>query len=328
MSTAGGQIWDIIRAVSEVATVHLKTLSFVIGVMLCVSQPSIVQSDSCRTRTVPVNVLTEKGEIVSEIRPESFRASFDHKPVRILSVIPNQMPTRLMIMLDASGSMTHGFRRYVGVAVALVESMPPESLIGLVVFSEKIKEIVPLTNDREKLNDELTRLQGGDHAPRGHTALWDALLAVASSQFEIPQNGDAIYAITDGQDNSSKMTVSNLERVLLQKQLRLFLFIYMDPKTAPMELQMEFASDIRELAVKTGGYGVALSTDIPYIPPGENKTLRVQFQHIFAFDLLKVELPERFEKNRDWNLEPRGEIRHDFITYPHKLAACPSAATR
>src|ERR1700722_12840653 len=77
------------------------------------------QGDSCHHRNAPVHVLTAKGETVTGLTPENFKASFHRKAVKIVSVTQDEAPRRVMIVLDSSRSMMsqrHEWQGYVKVA--------------------------------------------------------------------------------------------------------------------------------------------------------------------------------------------------------------------
>jgi len=313
---------------------HWRTIALAFVATAMAAIPLRGQSDSCLHRTVPVSVLTAKGEAITGLTPGNFKASFHRKAVKIVSVTQDEAPRRLMIVLDSSRSMMsqrHEWQGYVNVARYLTERLPTGSAIGLVVFTEKIERRILLTNDRARVQDELAKLQSGAEVFKGKTSLWDAVSA-AASEFGTSEEGDTIYAITDGGDNSSKTNSNQLRTALLQKMIRLFSFSQrINPvgvtslENGPMEL--------RELIESTGGYTVNFNPNAVGNPPEltdksgkstwEGVLLRMQFGQILAFNRVEIELPERFEKIQDWNLTTVGlTARNPLVVYPRKLAGC------
>ena len=88
-------------------------------------------------------------------------------------------------------------------------------------------------------------------APHGTTALFDAI-AAADKMLEPYQEGDAIYAITDGQDDHSVITAKKLEHELQRDRVRLYLFLLSD-RILFEELQAE-VRDVAALAANNGGF--------------------------------------------------------------------------
>jgi von Willebrand factor type A domain len=306
-----------------------------VAAMLVSASPLVAQTDPCLRRSVPINVLTAKGETVTGLTPENFKASFHRKAVKIVSVTPDGAPRRVMIVLDSSRSMmsqSDEWHDYVKVARYLAERLPTESAIGLVVFTEKIERLIPLTNDRAKVRDELAKLDSGAEVFKGKTAVWDAIIA-ASSEFVAPQEGDAIYAVTDGGDNSSKTDFGKLRTTLLQKRIRIFAFSQQFDSSGPTHELYEGPMELQELIGSTGGYAVNFNpnavgrlpelTDKSGKPTPEGALLLTQFGEILSFNRVEIELTERFEKIQGWSLAIAGlNARNLIIVYPRKLAGC------
>lgn len=317
-----------------------RRITFVFVVTTLASAPLRGQNDSCLHRTVPVNVLTAKGETVAGLTPENFKAFFHRKAVRIMSAAKDEAPPRVVILLGASRSVIsqkHDWKAYVGVAQDLTQVLPPGSSIGFAVFTKKIERNIPLTNDRAKIQDELAKLQAGAKEFKGRTSWRDAVFAVASTEFGTSQVGDTIYAITDGIDSSSATSLDELRTILLEKHIRLFAFSrqvipegsFIEGGTSPRGL--------RELVESSGGEAISMSPNalgnVPDLadnlgkPTLEGLLVLRQFREIFAFNRVEIELPERFEKAQKWTLDTAGLDSHDvLLTYPRSLAGCASAS--
>jgi Mg-chelatase subunit ChlD len=305
--------------------------------MLFVTVTQLAQMDLCVRRTVPVNVVDDRGQLVTGLTENNFMGSIHHQPVRIVSVRPDGTARRVVIVLDASGSMT-GEQRiwhlYLAVGRDLITPIPEGTFVGLVVFSSKIEENIPLTTSKKSLQDELARLNPGPNAlPKGlrQTALWDAL-EMAAAEFDKPQQGDAIYAITDGADNASKTSEKPLGEELLNRGIRLFTFS-VDRSAGPTPEETNGPASLQELTQATGGYTVRLPRYALGGPPillngagkrtPEGELLMLQFRQIFSFQRIEVQLPKAPNKTQDWNLKIAGMKTKDLtLVYPHKLAGC------
>jgi Mg-chelatase subunit ChlD len=299
------------------------------------------QTDPCVRRSVPVNVTDDRGRPVTGLTENSFSGSIRHQPVEIISVVPDGKARRVLVVLDASGSMTDEKRiwhLYLAVGRNLITPVPEGTLVGLIVFSSKIEENIPPTTSKKSLQDELTRLDPGTRAfPKGprRTALWDAL-ETAASEFNQPQQGDAIYAITDGGDNASKTSEKPLEEHLLNRGIRLFAFS-VDPSAGPTPEETNGPASLMELTEATGGTAVRLPNYSPGGPPSllsgagkltpEGELLMLQFRQIFSFQNIELHLPKVPNKTQDWNLKITGmNTKNLTLTYPHKLAGCGTGA--
>jgi len=317
-------------------------MAIVFVAMLFVTGSLLAQTDPCLRRIVPINVMDDRGQLVTGLTENNFMGSIHHQPVRIVSLRPDGTARRVVIVLDASGSMTDEKRiwhLYLAVARDLITPIPEDTLVGLMVFSSKIEENIPLTTSKKSLQDELARLDPGARAlPKGlrQTALWDAL-ETAASEFDKPQEGDTIYAITDGEDNASKTSEKPLGEELLNRGIRLFTFS-VDPSAGPkIPEEANGPASLMELIQATGGYAVRLPNYSPGGPPSllngagkltpEGELLMLQFRQIFSFQRIEVLLPKAPVKTQDWNLKVTGMKTKDLtLTYPQKLAGCRIAA--
>ncbi len=322
---------------------YAQRLALVFIAVLFPAGRACAQINPCLARTVPVNVTNERGTAISGLTADNFKGSVHHKPIKIISVTPDDAPHRVLIVLDASGSMTGEIRKwqlYVSVANNLVASMPTGTSVGLSVFSSKIERHIPFTLDRHELEIELKSLQTGPKAfGKGphQTALWDSL-ATEVSEFSSPLNGDSIYLISDGGDNASRTQSSELKKILVAKAIRVFAFSP-DLVAGPTPEEQARGLNLIALVEATGGTIVpaarnAVGEPIPIMdergrPTAQQELLLTQFRQIFRFQRLEIEMPRETSNVSDLKLEIRGLSARDLVlTFPHQLASCAAVVPK
>jgi hypothetical protein len=313
-----------------------KFIAFV--AMLFLTGSVLAQTDPCIRRRVPVNVVNGRGRPVTGLTENNFTGSIHHQPVKIVSVTPDGTARRVVIVLDASGSMIsdrYAWHLYVAAGRNLIAQMPEDTLAGLVLFSSKVEENIPLTATRTVLQNEFARLEAGTKAlPKGQrqTAFWDAL-ATAASDFGPSQDGDTIYAISDSGDNASKTDTNILRERLLAKGTRVFFFSVIFSDGPVTSEERAGPASLMDLIQATGGDAVEVSTSMLGVPriilegsgklTPEGELLMSQFRQIFSFQRIEVELPKAPNKTQDWNLKIAGMKTKDLtLVYPHRLAGC------
>lgn len=300
------------------------------------SLPLVAEEDACLHRTVPVNVLTERGLQYPNLASADFKASLHGKLVRIVSVRPNDVSPRVMIVVDASGSMfgdADGWTLNLGIARALLHYLPSDSLVGLAVFAKTVETNLPPMLDRERVSSEVTRL-GTFHAkmpPGKHsTALWDSLKAVISD-FGSPRVGDSIFLITDGEDNESSVRFRAVERAILASGLRVFASYFDSPDGGPRPEERLGVSELRDLVQETGGYQLVIDAPLQVPKAGismsGNSNAELQLEHqarqLVAYYNVEVELPERLDKSSGWKLKATGPKHGELLMfYPRELMPC------
>jgi hypothetical protein len=310
--------------------------SILLFVGLANSASAFAQRDMCLHRTVPVNTLTGKGRRYAALAADDLRASLHGKPVRIVSTQPNTSAPRVMIVIDASGSMLverKGWTLNLSIARALLQYVPVDSLAGLAVFSKTLESHLPPTRDREKLRAEIDRVSTYyDSAPRGRrvTALWDALNAVIAD-FEPARLGDSIVVITDGGDNASSTPFKSVKSAVLIHGLRIFASDFEAHQGGPTPEERGSEPEMRELVEASGGYAVSLeqplkvpASGIALNGAGEAELLlELQMRQLVAYYRVEVELPESLVTPQGWKLQAKSpKLGNLTVFYPRTLMPC------
>ncbi len=113
-------------------------------------------------------------------------------------LIPTEeLPIRAVLVFDISGSMKGTKLDSLRAAAwSFLEKLRPRDEVALIVFSEEIASLVPLTPDHSRTRAALLRLRAGG-GTSAHDALFAALLLPGASQRTL------VILFSDGEDNSS-----------------------------------------------------------------------------------------------------------------------------
>jgi hypothetical protein len=320
------------------------TVAFILG---CLSVTSLfAQTPSCQLRTIPVSVVSKDNSPLPSLSGANFKGEYQKKPVHIASATVNQEPPRVVLLLDASGSMQGPKSKWnfaVRIGEDLVTRLPPATEIGLVIFSTKSIRVATPTNERQKLKSELETLRADSNAlppePR-KTALWDAVID-SFNILDPPHLGDVIYVITDGEDNASSSTSKKVIQTLGAVGVRLFAFavhgggIQTDPEEIPsLQKLLQIVEDSGGIFVN---YRPKISAVVPYFPDPEvfDKSgklttlglgLALQYQQMLSFYRLDIDLPGVVDRPRELKLGLVGfgksQQESMVLTYPDILLPC------
>jgi hypothetical protein len=292
--------------------------------------PALAQQNDCRQRVVPIHVGI--GDRVPPVTAAQFEAGYEGRPVRVTAVSGEHRPQRMVVLLDASGSVrggtTAGWEATVQVAAQLLETLPPME-IALALFSEEVEPVLRPTSDRERLLAEIERLRAGprdtERARRQRTALWDSLLDSAE-MFSPLSAGDVLYVITDGVDNLSETPPAAVTQQLVSSGIRLFAFAIANQGFA------YGSGELERMVEDTGGVVAAGSaTDWRAFRAGRGTSpisaaLYAQQRRLLGFHRLEMELAETIARPQAWNLALKGldegEMKNLELSYPARLFPC------
>jgi len=146
-----------------------------------VAWDALGQESPCSTRSILVNVVDQEGRPVQDLRGDNFRAKYHGHPVHILSASLDAQPRRIVLLLDASGSMQDALKWGAQERLArdIVRGLPNSSF-ALMIFTSKVQDKmgfalgpVALAKKLDNLPSEIQAIPKDER----HTALYDAILA-------------------------------------------------------------------------------------------------------------------------------------------------------
>jgi hypothetical protein len=155
--------------------------------------------------------------------------------------------------------------------------------------------------------------------PQGATLLWDSIRQILVDFTEL-QLGDAIYVVTDGGDNRSKIPPAQLRQELIVRGVRIFAFLVGQPLT----VEEGGAGRMEELAEFTGGNVVHISS----AEIGANRAqldkwapyIVGQVEHVYRVEL-GISAPEKAGLVKV-SFVDKGRRKKTRIVYTHQVAPC------
>ena len=152
-------------------------------------------------------LVTEGNRIVTGLTVADFELRDNGVVQTIDGIALESMPLTLTFVLDTSGSVAGGKMGHLSAAVDLIlKGLREQDRVGLVTFSHRVWQRLPLTSDIE-----LVRKTLGAADVVGGTSLNDAVyagLALSESQ----ESRSLVIVFSDGMDNSSWLAGATVER--------------------------------------------------------------------------------------------------------------------
>ena len=192
---------------------------------LASTTPNAQQQDGFRFKSgvelinVTATVTDRSGRFYNRLTKDDFIVYEDNKPVEVTHFSAERTPVSLGIVVDTSGSM-QGEKW--GAAVNAIDRflrMMSDELdeFFLYRFSANADLVADWTADRDRLASLLGRIH-----PNGGTAMYDA----AAEAVPMAQSGQnrkkAIVIISDGNDTSSRVGVSEVKQVVRETEVLVY----------------------------------------------------------------------------------------------------------
>lgn len=150
-------------------------------------------------------VLDRKGELVNDLTRSSFKIYEDKVPQSIISVQHQDTPVSIGLLVDNSGSMNSKRAAVSTAAIDLVKASNPQDETFVINFTDQTYLDQDFTPDLNKLQSGLSHL-----SLSGGTALYDTVVTAADKmERSATRPRKVLIVITDGDDNSSKLTLDD-----------------------------------------------------------------------------------------------------------------------
>ena len=173
---------------------------------------------------VPVTVTDHYGKTIEGLRAEDFNILDEQKPQRIVSFGSEDAPCSVGLVLDISGSMRNILGPAKDVVHAFFGVANPEDEFQLLTVSSKPEALSGFTSDVPALEQSVEFTKSG-----GMTALVDTIFLGLSRMREAQRPRRALLILSDGMDNYSRHTQSELMRVALEADTQIYTIILDDP---------------------------------------------------------------------------------------------------
>ena len=179
------------------------------------TKPVIVHSDLI---TLTVTVTDTYGRFVTGLGKNAFTVFDDKTPQEITFFSDEDAPVSLGIVFDVSGSMSGEKIMKAREALSkFIDTSHARDEYFLIGFNNRAQLLLDHTRDSDALMQKLTFVQ-----TRGQTALYDATYLGVERVTRGAHKKRAILLISDGQDNSSRYTFSELKRLLKESDVIIY----------------------------------------------------------------------------------------------------------
>lgn len=233
-----------------------------------------VHAASIQVRTVPifVSVVDRDGVTRDDVDRSLFRIIDNDSEAKIIEFGKAfDQPISIALLLDASSSMLYTMPDVAKAANEFVQrTLKAGDKCSVTAIQDVPRRRQTLTDDRTLVQNALANLE-----PSGQTAFYDAVMS-AVRELKDEKRRRAIVVLTDGADTSSVASSEEVDKVLREASIPLYIIAY---ETGAQEASLD---RMRYLTAQTGGFvAVATKMNLQAKYREIEKDLRAQFAILY-----------------------------------------------
>jgi len=162
------------------------------------SGPTVVEDSPI---TIPVSVFNLEGKFLSGLAKEDFKVFVDGPEARVLSVEQRAEPLNVLLVVDTSPSGSEVLESVKKLATKLIGEFSVTDKISVMEFNGQLKELAPLSVDRDASIKAVSKLKMGDG-----TSLYDISRKIFGEMVPSLSGRTVVIVVTDGVDTTSRGT--------------------------------------------------------------------------------------------------------------------------
>ena len=197
---------------------------------------------------VNATVTDPQNRYVTGLEKEHFQLWEDKLEQKVEYFSAEDVPISLGVIFDVSGSMKDKISTARDAAVTFLKTGNPEDEYFLVEFSSRPEVAEDFTTDVSRLQNRLI------FAPaKGMTAMYDSVYLGLEKLREGNNPKKALLLITDGEENRSRYTFSNVREFVKEQDVQIYAIGIVDDFNSQLGSGRTGRAMIEELADLTGG---------------------------------------------------------------------------
>jgi Ca-activated chloride channel homolog len=213
---------------------------------------------------INVTVTDPLNRFVTGLEKEHFKLFEDKVEQEISQFSSEDAPISIGLVFDTSGSMGPKLQKSRQAAAEFFKTANPSDEFFLIQFNDRPELVVPFTTDTDKIQSTLTFTQS-----KGRTALLDSVYLAMHEMKKAKNPRKAILIISDGGDNSSRYTETEIKNAVREADVQIFAVGIFESAGNRGRTPEEASGPglLNELAEQTGGreYAVENVAELPDI---------------------------------------------------------------
>src|SRR5579872_3281824 len=225
---------------------------------------------------IPVTVTDPLNRFVTGLEKQHFKIFEDKIEQTITQFSAEDAPLSVGLVFDTSGSMGRKLQKSRQAVAQFFKTANPEDEFFLIEFNDRPQMVVPFTTSTEEIQNQLTFTQS-----KGRTALLDGIYMAMSQMKKAHNPRKAILIISDGGDNSSRYTETEIKNAVREADVQVYAIGIFEPMSSRSRTTEEMAGPglLSEIAEQTGGrhFPVDNLSELPDVAAKIGVELRNQY---------------------------------------------------
>jgi VWFA-related protein len=199
---------------------------------------------------IPVTVTDPLSRFVTGLDKENFKLTENGVEQVISQFSSEDAPLSIGLVFDTSGSMGSKLQKSRQAVAQFLKTANPEDEFFLIQFNDRPEMVVGFTPDTEEIQNRLTFTQA-----KGRTALLDGVYMAMNQMKKARNPRKAILIISDGGDNSSRYTESEVKNAVREADVQIYAIGIFEPIASRGRTPEEMTGPalLGEITEQTGG---------------------------------------------------------------------------
>jgi Ca-activated chloride channel family protein len=196
---------------------------------------------------IPATITDPMNRLVTGLERDNFELFENGEKQEIRHFSSEDAPLSLGVIFDTSGSMSNKIEKSREAVVEFFRTANPQDEFFMIAFSERPELVSDFTSSVEEIQGKLVSI-----TPRGRTAMLDAIYMGLSKMRHAHQQKKALLIISDGGDNHSRYTESEIKNLVKEADVQLYAIGIFDatPRTPEEHMGPTMLASITDV---TGG---------------------------------------------------------------------------
>ena len=243
----------------------------VAGMQLKVSAPAFIEN--VELVLVPVMVTNPMNQLVTGFKRENFKVyeGDQEQPIRYFS--SEDAPLSLGVIFDVSASMVNKIEQAREAAIDFFRIANPQDEYCLVTFSDRPHALVDFGEPIEDIEHKLDYV-----APKGRTALLDAIYMAMAKMGHARHFRKALLIISDGADNTSRFSTREIKELVMESDVQVYAISIASSFFKTID-EVRGQRLLRQLTESTGGRAFTVNKvkELPAVAAQISLELRSQY---------------------------------------------------